>query len=193
MVSSSTELDFTFNFSFLSKFLVIVFSENMLLGPKRVSGNWLLGPKRVIKKLLLGPKRVSENMLLGTRSKTWQWKDVTRSFFDWVTNFHWQDLDRVTSFHWHVLDRLQSNIFSLTCFGPSNNFPLTRFGPSNMFSLTTITRNLDKKLKLKLCRAWDDIFCDPEPLPYDICQDSPSWDNPFKGLICKYQLHYNPW
>ena len=72
MVSSSTELDFTFNFSFLSKFLVIVFSENMLLGPKRVSGNWLLGPKRVIKKLLLGPKRVSENMLLGTRSKTWQ-------------------------------------------------------------------------------------------------------------------------
>ena len=61
MVSSSTELDFTFNFSLLSKFLVIVFSENMLLGPKRFSG-----------KLLLGPKHVSEKMLLGSRSKTCQ-------------------------------------------------------------------------------------------------------------------------
>ena len=68
MVPSSTELDFSFKFSFLSKILVIVVSKNMLLDPICVSENLLLGPIPVRRKKLLGPIRVSENLLL---SRIW--------------------------------------------------------------------------------------------------------------------------
>ena len=68
MVLGSAELYFSFKLSFFSKFLVIVVSEKLLLGPKRVCENWLLGPKPVCEKWLPGPKLVGENMLLGPKS-----------------------------------------------------------------------------------------------------------------------------
>ncbi len=50
-----SELFFPFKISFFFKFLVIVVSKKVLLGPKPVSEKWLPGPKPVSENMLLGP------------------------------------------------------------------------------------------------------------------------------------------
>ena len=73
MVLGLAELYFSFKLSFFSKFLVIVVSEKLLLGPKRVCGKWLPGPKLVSENRLPGPKHGGEKWLPGPKLISGNW------------------------------------------------------------------------------------------------------------------------